>query len=665
MPLSARRRRWFRLSAIVAVPLLVLLCAEGVLRLAGYGYSPHFFIKQAVGGREVWTDNQDFGRRFFPPGLVRGSRPLSLAPNKEANTLRIFVLGESAAMGDPDFKFGLPRMLEVLLRERFPQRRIEVINAAVVAINSHVILPIARDCARQQAVLWVIYMGNNEMIGPFGSASVFGSQAPALFLVRAGLWLKAARLGQLIEAALYWLRYRHGGLPEWGGMEMMANQKVRFDAPATTRVYDHFEQNLKDVLAAAGGARVPVLLCTVATNLKDCAPFASLHRAGLASADLSEWQTAYKAGEAAEAVGNVTNAARAYERAAQIDAGYADLAYHRAECARLLGQDSQALELFRQARDEDALQFRADRQINEIIRRTAAAFADRRVSLLDAEKLLGDNSPQGLGGAEYFYEHVHLTPEGNYLLARALTEQAVKVLSLETAGEWLSQSECLRRLGLMDWNRYDALNVILDRIQAAPFTSQLNHRQQLETINQQLARYRLATKPAQVRQEAAQVSRLVERRPDDPDLNWNLAVLLENAGDNAGAEKQWRTVIKLQPQFSLPDYNLAKLLEFVGRQQEALPFYLECLRLNPEYYPARYAVGAIYLQAGQAAEAILHLKRAVWQKPGSIEARLALGQALAVERHPAEAQKQWREVLRLDPTNATALERLRNQAAER
>ena len=643
----------------------MLLCAESVLRLAGYGYSPHFFIKKEVAGREVWTDNQDFGRRFFPPGLVRGSRPFSMAANKEPDTLRVFVLGESAAMGDPDFKFGLPRMLECLLRERFPQRRIEVINTAVVAINSHVILPVARDCAPRQADLWVIYMGNNEIIGPFGSASVFGSQAPPLFLVRAGLWVKTTRLGQLLEAALYGLRHGHGELPEWGGMEMMANQKVRFDAPATKRAYDHFEQNLRDVLRVASGAGVPVLLCTVATNLRDCAPFASLHRTGLTSAELSEFQTAYNAGEAAEAGGNVTNAARAYERAARIDADYAELAFHRAECARLAGQDSQALQFFRQARDQDALQFRADRQINEIIRRTAAAFDDRRVSLLDAEKLFGDKSPQGLAGSEYFYEHVHLTPEGNYLLARALAEQAARTLSLETPGDWLSQSECLRRLGLTDWNRYDAFNVILDRIQAAPFTSQLNHRRQLETINQQLARYRLATKPAQVRQEAALVSQLVERRPEDPDLRWNLAALLESAGDNAGAEAQWRMLIKLQPRFSLPDYNLAKLLEVMGRQQEALPFYLECLKLNPEYYPAHYAVGAVYLQTGQSVEAIRHLKWAVWQKPGSIEARLALGQALAVERHPAEAEKQWREVLRLDPNNATALERLRARTAER
>ncbi len=56
----------------------------------------------------------------------------------------------------------------------------------MTAINSHVILPIARDCAAQNGDFWVIYMGNNEVVGPYGSGTVFGAQAANLALVRAG-----------------------------------------------------------------------------------------------------------------------------------------------------------------------------------------------------------------------------------------------------------------------------------------------------------------------------------------------------------------------------------------------------------------------------------------------------------------------------------------------
>ncbi len=634
--------------------MVFFLLAEGVLRLAGYGYSPHFFQKRLIQGRASWTDNQDYGRRFFPPGLVRYPRPFTMPAVKQPNTLRIFVLGESAAMGDPDFKFGLPRMVEVLLRERFPNRQIEVINAAMVAINSHVILPIARDCAQKQGDLWIVYMGNNEIIGPFGSVSVFGARAPALPVVRATLWAKATRLGQLLDGTLDFALRRNQPLPEWAGMAMMADLKVRHDAPATARVYRHFERNLADVLATGARAGVPIILCTVAANLKDCAPFASLHRPGLSATELAEWQTTYAAGVAWQDQGKLAEAKVAYEGAARIDGEFADLAFRRAECSRLLGQDAEAATLFRLARDHDALQFRADGRINGIIRRAAAAFAARRVSLLDAEELFAANSPHGLPGADYFYEHVHLTPEGNYLLARAVAEQAARALSLEAPGQWVSQAQCLRLLGLTERNRYEALEVIRERLEGAPFTSQVGHARRLQGINEQLARYRLASKPAQVRRDIQQVSELVTRYPKDPDLRWNLAALLENGGDTAGAEQQWRALIEMQPQAALPRINLAKLLEGLGRQTEAFTLYSEGLRINPEYYPARYALGLLCVRMDSLREAIHHLELAVRQKPRSLEARLAFGQALARANRPADAEKQALEILRLDPNNAPA-----------
>ncbi len=41
-------------------------------------------------------------------------------PAQAAGTYRIFVLGESAAMGDPDPAYAFSRYLEVMLRQRYP-----------------------------------------------------------------------------------------------------------------------------------------------------------------------------------------------------------------------------------------------------------------------------------------------------------------------------------------------------------------------------------------------------------------------------------------------------------------------------------------------------------------------------------------------------------------
>ncbi len=120
-----------------------------------------------------------------------------MAVNKPADTCRIFVFGESAAMGDPDPSFGAWRYLQVLLHERFPGTDCEVICVAMTAINSHVVLPIARECARRDGDLWIIYMGNNEMVGPFGAGTVFGSRAPGT-LCSAEIAAKATMTGQLL-----------------------------------------------------------------------------------------------------------------------------------------------------------------------------------------------------------------------------------------------------------------------------------------------------------------------------------------------------------------------------------------------------------------------------------------------------------------------------------
>jgi len=456
-----------------------------------------------------------------------------------------------------------------------------------VAINSHVILPIARDCISQNGDLWVVYMGNNEIIGPFGSASVFGARAPWLILVRAGLWLKTTKLGQLLDAMLQQIRQGNRTLPEWKGMEMMANQKVAHSSAPTRRVYEHFERNLGDLLTLGKRAGVPVVLCTVATNLKDCAPSASLHRADLTAQELAEWQTALDNGIALQAQSNFGDALAAYERAARVDDEFANLDFRRAECCQHLGRNSDADRLFRKAREEDALQFRADERINELIRQSGAALASQGVYLLDADKLFATNSPKGLIGSEYFYEHVHLTPEGNYLLARGIAEEVSTALGLHGREDWASSAQCFQLLGLTDWNRYDALNVIWDRIQGTPFVGQVDHKQQVDLINEQLAKYKGATKPAELRRQAGEVSRLVTSYPHDPDLRWNLAALLQNAGDMAGAEEQWRVLMTLQPQSALPVFNLAKLVEGLGRKDEALQLYHDCLQLDPEIYRER------------------------------------------------------------------------------
>src|SRR5262249_18893542 len=173
---------------------------ELVLRLSGVGYPTRFLLSRSEPLVRTLVQNNQFGWRFFGRQMARVPAPISLAEPKPPGTIRIVVFGESAAFGDPQPRYGLPRMLEALLELRYPGVKFDVVNAAMTGINSHAVVCIARDCEPADADAWVIYMGNNEVVGPFGAGTVFGPQVPPLPLIRAGLALKATRVGQELDA---------------------------------------------------------------------------------------------------------------------------------------------------------------------------------------------------------------------------------------------------------------------------------------------------------------------------------------------------------------------------------------------------------------------------------------------------------------------------------
>jgi hypothetical protein len=70
---------------------------------------------------------------------------------------------------------------------------------------------------------------------------------------------------------------------------MFKEHQLRFDAPARLRARENFSENLEDILRAGHRAGVPVVLSTVASNLKDCAPFASPHKLGANTEQFLNW----------------------------------------------------------------------------------------------------------------------------------------------------------------------------------------------------------------------------------------------------------------------------------------------------------------------------------------------------------------------------------------
>lgn len=641
----ARRLRWFRLFALL-LSLSALVLFELLLRAFGYGYSTGFFRTSRVNGQPVYVENQQFSRRYFPPGLERTPQPVMFAATKPADTIRIFVFGESAAMGDPEPAYGFPRILEVLLREAMRGKKIEVINVAVTAINSHVIREIAKDCVDKQGDYWIVYMGNNEVVGPFGAGTIFGHQVPGLGLIRAQLAVKSTRLGQLLDALRHRLGRRPSGPAEWGGMEMFLNQQVAQDDPRMAKVYAHFESNLRDIIRLGEKSGAKVLIGTVASNLKDCPPFASGHRAGLSVEQKAEWDRLLQAGITQESRTNFAEAVAAYEQAVKLDDRQAEVQFRLGRCRWELGRFAEAKDNFERARDLDTLRFRADTRINEII--TAAGSEKAGPALVDTAGLILRNSPHGIAGDEFFYEHVHFNFAGNYRIARAFAEQ---VLAGGNSGSGLlPELACARRLGLTDFDRYRVLDEVRQRLRQPPFSNQSGHEERDRRVGEQLKRLDRAsfTNAVGVYEQA------IAQAPEDWVLRENFATLLQDFGQARDAEAQWRRMTELLPHSEQAWYGLGNALDADGQSAEAIFAFRKALQRRPDSAEARNGLALALAGQGKLAEAINEFAQILRQKPDFVEARVNLGQTLAQQGRHAEATAQYLEVLRRQSNNVPA-----------
>jgi tetratricopeptide (TPR) repeat protein len=627
---SSKRRLWFmRLFAMIVVPLFVLGVAELGLRLAGYGYDTSFFSQIRIQGQDYYVANDQFGYRFFPPDIARTPVPQRLAVNKSPHTCRIFVFGESAAMGDPDYSYGAWRYLQVLLRERFPGTDFEVVCVAMTAINSHAILPMARECARRDGDLWIIYMGNNEMVGPFGAGTVFGSRAPGVGFVRTDLAIKTMRIGQLLNSLVQRWGLHSSTPTTWSGLSMFTEHQLRYDDPNRLRAYGNFRRNLADILRAGHDAGVPMILSTVGSNLKDCAPFASLHAAALGETQRAEWDGIYQAGIALESAGDYHGALGKYAEANAIDPQYAELHFRAGRSQLALTNSAQALREFELARDYDTLAFRADTRINQTIKDAADAYVDKGVCFLDAARMLAQDSPENIPGNEWFYEHVHLSFEGNYWLGRAFAEATAKLLSKSVVahdkGEWASSEFCDRRLAISSWDRHQVWQDILGRISEPPYTEQLTHDASINLCEKKLGELKSrmdSETPEQMRQLYGQALAVA---PTDNILHWNFARYLAPRGDLARATEELKRGCELLPQMPGPYADIGNLLIPQGKIDEAAEYFSRGLAIRGNGVRALNGLGQILANQQKTKEAAACFRHALRVESDDVETYINLG----------------------------------------
>ncbi len=384
--LSPLKKKIFTLITII-FPIFLLALLEILLHIFNYGGNTRLFVPTPREDSDYYGINVDVGRRYFyMDDFVPTPRKDLFLRVKPRNGYRIFVLGGSTTAG---FPYGnnvtFARILHRRLVDTFPDKRIEVINVAMTAINSYTMLDFMDEILEQQPDALLIYAGQNEFYGALGVSSV-QSLGKFRFFVMTGLKLRKYRTFLLIRNSTGKIRLKLGGHTMQEKFKdpmktvmsrIVKDQKIPYGSAVYRLCEKQFEKNLHAIFKKSKKTGVQVLISDLVSNIRNQAPFSSV------------------------VADTLPPALTIFKKANQKEQN-ADFA--------------KARQLYYRAKDLDAIRFRAAEDFNEIIYRQAKIF---NIPVVPMKSVFEAASPNGLIGSSLILEHLHPNIEGYFLMADA------------------------------------------------------------------------------------------------------------------------------------------------------------------------------------------------------------------------------------------------------
>jgi tetratricopeptide (TPR) repeat protein len=384
--LSSKKKRIF-LGITIILPFLFLILLEIGLRIFNYGVNLDLFIEGPEGYSQFMRVNPNVARRYFYLQKNVPTPPKQLfLKNKPANCYRIFVLGESSAAGFPyGYNACFSNILERGLINAFPDKKIEVINVAMAAINSYTLLDFMDEILEQSPDAFLIYTGHNEYYGAMGVGST-ESTGITRWLTLLNLDLRSYKTFILTRNFVGWMKKTIGQIfysgnetdPSQTLMErIVAEQTIPFHSKLYEAGKRQFEENMEVILKKTSEHKVPVVLSELVSNIRDQKPFISVNDGSTQSAN------------------SLFDSARNYEKN---------------------GEFEKARSYYFKAKDADALRFRAPGEFNSILKELSKKYS---CPLVPMESIFEKNCPNGLIGNSLMLEHLHPNLYGHFLIAKA------------------------------------------------------------------------------------------------------------------------------------------------------------------------------------------------------------------------------------------------------
>ena len=596
------RKTIFTFITIVVIPLLFFVLLELGLTISGVGTSFDYFHKIDIEGEPHYQENPDFADQFYPKSLNIGPRENTFAVERSPELIRVYILGGSAAMGFPHKNHGLDRLLAAQLRAALPSRKIEVINTAMTSVNSHVVYAVARSIPDNSADFAVILMGNNEVVGPYGPGTLNQNFLANISLIRGIQALKRTRLWQALDSLVKQLRPGDAMQElEWEGMQMFANNGVSHDDPRMESVYGHYAKNLEDIIGTLRSKGIHVLLSSVPVNLRHSAPFLSVHDTGLSQEQLDQWRAFTQAGTESFRMEDWDDAVTNFQAALEIDSGYADTHFRLATAFDNLGKFQAAKTHYERALDLDALRFRADTKINQIIQEAAANAKDDAFSFVDSAAVFAQASQPFQPGWNLLLEHVHYDFSGNHILAAEITRSIMSNLASPNDYEPLPSVEVARRTGFPNYDTVGEIKNLQGMIQHPPFPGQSNYTEFENLLNDKLES---VTKEVGSQKAVVQRRRaVVDSGLADWKVHFELAVLNQRLRNPPAMYYHLNKILELYPHNRESYMKIAEAMSKDGKWREVIPHLEQSLyytRGDEEKIAVTIGwLGAAYFRTGE------------------------------------------------------------------
>jgi len=423
-PLSKKRTIIFRTISIL-IPFIIIFLIEIFLRIVHYGNNLDLFI-ESPGNKDYLIFNPDASKRYFTNQAIATTGNIEpFKKEKDANTTRIFVLGESTTIGYPYFHNGsFHRWLQYRLINSFPDRKFEVINLSLTAVNSYTVLGFAKDVVDYQPDAVLIYTGHNEYYGVLGVASTenIGGNRRIIQMI---LTLRQFRLMQLLNNMydkILTVFKKDQKAPGGTRMEFMVqDQEIPFQSDLYKRGVAQFRSNMDQIFQVFDDRHVPVFVSSLVSNEKDMKPFISISPD---SVRYPAFRRTFDSGMLAFTNGDIKSAKTILTEANRIYADYALCHFTLGKIACQQKQYDSAKIYFDKARDLDGLRFRAPGELNKIIEETSSKY--HGVHMVDAKGTFETNSVNHIIGNELILEHVHPNLDGYALMSDAFYEAMKK-----------------------------------------------------------------------------------------------------------------------------------------------------------------------------------------------------------------------------------------------